>query len=260
MGAQTEPQHILVLGGTREARLLAEALAGESRFSVTYALHAPTGTVEAPKNCQLHVGSFGGTDGLAGFIEAQDVALLVNALHPHAKVMQQRFAALSGSLSIPTFGLQRPLWAAQPGDEWQHFSAAQDLTDAVHQAGHDRLFCAVGPQSMRDFMQGFTQGFARFSRRGTVFARRFDPSRGAEDGAITWIDAQPHPTLEAEIDLFETLKIQALVTKNSGGERPAKLDAAARLNLPVFLLDPPARQGRGFERWQDLLAAIQKAA
>ena len=37
---QTRRHHILILGGTKEARLLAEALAQEPGLSVTYALHA----------------------------------------------------------------------------------------------------------------------------------------------------------------------------------------------------------------------------
>ena len=248
MAAQTEGQHVLILGGTKEARQLAEALAAESRFAVTYALHAPTGTVQAPKNCTLHVGSFGGKDGLTAFIDAQDVGVLVNALHPHARVMQDRFEALSGALTIPTYSLQRPLWSAQDGDQWRHFSDVGDLIGAVQQAGHTPLFCAVGPQSM--------QAFGALTAAATVYARRFDVSRGADSGAIRWIDALPHPTQDAEIELLETLGIQALVTKNSGGDRPAKLDAARQMELPVFLLDPPGRRERGFEDWQDLLAAL----
>jgi len=46
------------------------------------------------------------------------------------------------------------------------------------------------------------------------------------------------------------------VTKNSGGERPAKLDAARQLGLPVFLIDPPARPEGGFDRWEDVRDAL----
>lgn len=248
MGAQTERQHVLVLGGTKEARQLAEALAAEDRFAVTYALHAPTGTVEAPKNCTLRVGSFGEKDGLTAFIEAQDVRVLVNALHPHARVMQERITGLSDTLNIPTYGLRRPLWTAQNGDQWRHFSAVDDLIGAVLKASLGTLFCAVGPQSM--------QAFAPLVEAATVYARRFDVSRGDDDSAIRWVDARPHPELDAEIELLKTLGIQAMVTKNSGGERPAKLDAARQLGLPVFLIDPPGGPKGGFDRWEDVRDAL----
>ena len=61
---------------------------------------------------------------------------------------------------------------------------------------------------------------------------------------------------DAEIDLLKTLGIQAMVTKNSGGERPAKLDAARQLGLPVFLIDPPGRPKGGFDRWEDVRDAL----
>ena len=248
MGAQTERQHVLVLGGTKEARQLAEALAAEDRFAVTYALHAPTGTVEAPKNCTLRVGSFGGTDGLTAFIEAQGVRVLVNALHPHARVMQERITGLSDTLNIPTYGLRRPLWTAQNGDQWRHFSVVDDLIGAVLQAGLGTLFCAVGPQSM--------QAFAPLVEAATVYARRFDVSRGDHNSSIRWIDALPHPEPDAEIDLLKTLAIHTMITKNSGGERPAKLDAARQLGLPVFLIDPPGGPKGGFDRWEDVRDAL----
>ena len=245
---QTRHHHILILGGTKEARLLAEALALEPGLSVTYALHAPTGTVAAPENCALHIGSFGGEAGLIRFIAEQEVSVLVNALHPHAQAMQERVDGLFQTLDMPTFRLARPLWQAQPGDSWTHFSRAQDLTEAIARAGHERLFCAVGPKAMAQFLP-----ITAFS---TVFARRFDVSRGTEDASITWIDALPHPTIEAEIALLAERAIQALVTKNSGGDRPAKLDAAASLGLPVFVLDPPSLKSPAFERWQDIQNAI----
>ena len=39
--------HVLILGGTRDARQLAEALAAQG-LRVTYALHKPTGAVPPP--------------------------------------------------------------------------------------------------------------------------------------------------------------------------------------------------------------------
>jgi len=245
---QTRRHHILILGGTKEARLLAEALAQEPGLSVTCALHAPTGTVAAPKNCAMHVGSFGGEAGLVRYMAEQGVSVLVNALHPHAQTMQDRADRLFETLDMPTFRLARGLWQAQPGDRWTHFSDAETLTKAVQHAGHERLFCAVGPKAMAQFLP--------LSAFATVFARRFDVSRGPEDGSISWIDALPHPSIEAEIALLVQRGIHALVTKNSGGDRPTKLDAAAGLDLPVYMLDPPRRTSPAFERWEDIKDAI----
>lgn len=254
---RTEQHHILVLGGTLEARLLAEALAREAVFSVTYALFSPTGTVQPPENCRLHLGSFGGREGLVQFIKQERVTALVSALHPHAQTMQRRMDTVLPALDIPTFRLRRRLWTAEPGDRWSEFETEDALIEDVKAQAQDaqargracRLFCAVGPQAMAQFLP--LTAFA------TVYARRFDSARGQINPAITWIDAQPHPSVAAETDLFERLGIDALVTKNSGGTRPAKLLAAARLDLPTFLLRPKAEPlGAGFDRWEDIHSAL----
>lgn len=248
MAAQTSPSHhVLVLGGTAEARALAQAL-GAAGLPVTFALLSPTGSVEPPGHCRLHVGSFGGEDGLRTFLTHEGITVFINALHPHAVFMQQRAVDVAQTLTIPTFRLQRPLWQALAQDQWQHFTSAADLCAAVARAGHRRLFGAIGPQAMRAFLP--------LAEHATLYGRRFDPGKGDGEAPVTWIDAAPHPSLEDERGLFKSLAIDALLTKNSGGARPAKLDAAARLGLPVFLLDPPTLSGPSMTQWEDILEAV----
>lgn len=250
---RTEGHHILVLGGTVEARTLAEALAREPGFAVTYALFSPTGTVQPPEKCRLHLGSFGGSEGLVRFLAQERVSALVSALHPHAQTMQRRMDRVLPTLTIPTFRLQRRLWTPEPGDRWHEFESDDALIAAVRSVAEaPRLFCAIGPQTMQRFLP--LTAFA------TVYARRFDQSRGEPDPAITWIDAQPHPSLADEIALFEGLGVDALITKNSGGLRPAKLDAANRLGLTVNLLRPPRDLlSAGYDRWEDIHRATLQA-
>lgn len=251
----TDARHILILGGTLEARLLAEALARDPGFRVTYALFSPTGTVKPPVKCRLHLGSFGGADGLRHFLKTEQVEALIAALHPHAQAMQQRMDMLLPTLTIPTFRLRRALWKPLPGDQWTEFETPRALIEAVAQwvqeKGAERLLCAVGPQAMEQFLP--------LTDVAAVFARRFDETRGRQDGAITWLDAQPHPSATTETALIQGLRIDAMVTKNSGGARPAKLDAAQRLGLPVFLLRPAQQDGPGFDRWEDMRDAVIEA-
>ncbi|EFG64244.1 precorrin-4 C(11)-methyltransferase, partial [Streptomyces sp. SPB074] len=72
--------HVLILGGTTEARRLAEALDG-SPWRVTTSL---AGRVTAPRALPgaVRVGGFGGTEGLAAWLRTHRVTALVDATHP----------------------------------------------------------------------------------------------------------------------------------------------------------------------------------
>lgn len=269
--------HVLILGGTRDARQLAEALAARG-LRVTFALHRPTGAVPPPSGCSLHLGSFGGEEGLADFIRAQGVTQWVNALHPHAATMQARTIKLAPAVGLPFHRLERPLWQPGARDRWSRHDSVEALiagvasmgppahgkpetatatgTDTDTGAQRHRLLLTVGPQSLADFLPLTGPGI-----EAALFTRRFDTARGeAFDRLVTWIDGAPDPDLAAETALIEAHRITALVTKNSGGPRPAKLDAAATAGLPVFLLNPPRLAGPAYSRWSDIRDAVLAVA
>ena len=268
---------MLILGGTRDARQLAEALAARG-LRVTFALHRPTGAVPPPSGCSLHLGSFGGEEGLADFIRAQGVTQWVNALHPHAATMQARTIKLAPAVGLPFHRLERPLWQPGARDRWSRHDSVEALiagvasmgppahgkpetataTDTATDTGapRHRLLLTVGPQSLADFLPLTGPGI-----EAALFTRRFDTARGeAFDRLVTWIDGAPDPDLAAETALIEAHRITALVTKNSGGPRPAKLDAAATAGLPVFLLNPPRLAGPAYSRWSDIRDAVLAVA
>ena len=126
--------HVLILGGTRDARQLAEALAAQG-LRVTFALHRPTGAVPPPSGCSLHLGSFGGEEGLADFIRAQGVTQWVNALHPHAATMQARTIKLAPAVGLPFHRLERPLWQPGAGDRWSRHDSVEALIAGVASMG-----------------------------------------------------------------------------------------------------------------------------
>ena len=76
-------RRILILGGTSEARRLAEALAGRSDLAVTVSLAGRTASVP-PLPVPVRVGGFGGAAGLAVYLRAERIDVLIDATHPHA--------------------------------------------------------------------------------------------------------------------------------------------------------------------------------
>src|SRR3954447_16061350 len=75
--------HVLVLGGTTEARALAAALVAHPGVRVTTSL---AGRVTRPgaQAGDVSVGGFGGVRGLADWLREQRVDALVDATHPFA--------------------------------------------------------------------------------------------------------------------------------------------------------------------------------
>ena len=76
-------RRILILGGTTEARRLAERLAGRADLAVTVSLAGST-TAPATQAVPVRTGGFGGTRGLADYLAAERVHLLIDATHPYA--------------------------------------------------------------------------------------------------------------------------------------------------------------------------------
>jgi precorrin-6A/cobalt-precorrin-6A reductase len=78
---------------------------------------------------------------------------------------------------------------------------------------------------------------------------------------ITPLIARPPFTIEAEVDTFTRLGITHLVSKNAGGTGAAKLDAAARLGLPVIMIArPPQPPGQAVTTPEEAVAwALQTA-
>lgn len=218
---------LLILGGTTEARALAQglrdlpgariSLAGATRHAI--ALPLPT-----------RRGGFGGAEGFADYLGAENITAVLDATHPFAVRITARSRAVCDRLGVPYRQLLRPPWAPGPRDRWHLLADPAAVLDALP-AGV-AVFLATGRQTLGDFA-------AIGARR--VFVRVIDtpdaPFPFAEGGYIV---GRPPFALSDEMALFTRLGIDWLVTKNSGGAPGwAKLEAARSLGLPVAMIDRP---------------------
>lgn len=109
--------HILILGGTTEARELAAALASRPGWRVTTSL---AGRVTRPGAVagEVRVGGFGGAEGLADWLREEQVDALVDATHPFARAITAHAARAAAATGVPSVVLRRPGWRPGPGDRW----------------------------------------------------------------------------------------------------------------------------------------------
>ncbi len=235
-------KRVLLLGGTGDALRLARGLGPAHVYSL-----AGLGRVPGDLQCQVRVGGFGGAQGLAAFITAERIDLLVDATHPYAAQISRNAAIAAEQVGIPCWALRRPAWQAGNGDDWREVGDWAELVEAI--SPFRRPFFTLGREPLAHLHE------IPEHQHWTV--RCLDALRSTERAEIIG-DRGPF-NLEAERQLFERLNCDALISKNSGGDSTEpKLQVARERGLPVLLLRRPVLPAvaREFAHRDDLLSAL----
>ncbi|EAQ01448.1 precorrin-6x reductase [Pseudooceanicola batsensis HTCC2597] len=221
---------VLILGGTAEARRLAQGCAERG----IPALASLAGAVREMPDYPVptRVGGFGGAAGFREVVSAEGITAVLDATHPFADRITARTAALCREDGLAHARLSRPEWQPGPGDDW-HDAASPEAAAALIPAGAT-VFLAVGAKEIARF-----SGLA--GRAAGVVARRAEPARGDFPFAGgRWIVGRGPFETGAETALLWELGITWLVARNAGGVAArAKLDAAWHLGLPVAMIRRP---------------------
>jgi precorrin-6A/cobalt-precorrin-6A reductase len=221
---------VLILGGTAEARQLAGLLATRAEFSTILSLAGRT-AAPAAQPVPVRTGGFGGAAGLAGYLAAERVDVLIDATHPYAATISANAARAAACARRPLLALRRPPWTAVAGDRWTEVG---DSAEAVRTLGEAprAVFLALGRQEIAPFAA---------APQHRYLVRSVDPVEPplAVPHAI-YITARG-PFAEAdERALLARHGIDAIVAKNSGGEASyGKIAAARALGVPVVMLRRP---------------------
>jgi precorrin-6A/cobalt-precorrin-6A reductase len=221
-------KRILILGGTTEARQLAGKLA--DRHDVTLSL---AGRTENPvaQGVPVRTGGFGGAEGLAAYLAGNHVDLLVDATHPYAAQISANAASAVRLANIPAIALRRPAWEQQPGDRW---TAVEDAAEAAALLGERsrKIFLALGRQELAPF---------EAAPQHAYLVRSVDPVEPPlAVPHATYILARGPFSEADDRALLEAHGIDAIVSKNSGGQATyGKIAAARALGIEVFLIRRP---------------------
>jgi precorrin-6A/cobalt-precorrin-6A reductase len=242
------PKRILLLGGTGDSRALAERLAGRGDVEVISSL---AGRTERPATIPggLRIGGFGGAEALADYLTEERIDLLVDATHPFAARITDNAEAACRLSGTPRLLVERPPWHAVAGDNWIRVADAEAAADALPGLA-ERVFLSVGRQEIEAFSA---------LPRIWFLVRMIDAPRGALPLHRSEVVLGRGPFDEdGERALFLLHGIQAVVTKNSGGEATyAKIAVARELRLPVVMIErPPHRAGETAASVAEALAWI----
>ncbi|MFI0089998.1 cobalt-precorrin-6A reductase [Streptomyces bobili] len=239
--------HVLVLGGTTEARELAAVLAARPGVRVTSSL---AGRVSRPGALvgDVRVGGFGGAEGLAAWLGEHGVDAVVDATHPFASGITANAAHAATAAGRPLVVLRRPGWRPGPGDRWHPVASLAEAAELLPGVGR-RVFLTTG-----------RLGLAAFAHlAGTHFVvRSVEPPGPPLPPDTELVLARGPFTVTGELELLREHRIDALVTKDSGGEATAaKLTAARRLGLPVVVVRRPPLPD-GVTAVADVVGALER--
>ncbi|MGW7008924.1 cobalt-precorrin-6A reductase [Streptomyces sp. NPDC054933] len=223
-------RHVLILGGTAEARRLAAELHTDPGLLVTSSLAGRVAQPRLPAG-QVRIGGFGGAAGLAQWLREHRVDALIDATHPFAEKISFNAAEAAAIAHTPLLALRRPGWVPGPGDRWHEVGSLSEAAGLLSSLGR-RVFLTTG-----------RMGLAAFAGLGELWflVRSVDaPEPPCPARMEVLLDRGPF-TVEGESELLRRHRIDVLVTKDSGGPATsAKLTAAREAGVPVVVVRRPA--------------------
>lgn len=224
---------ILLLGGTAEARSLAGELHPQVRVLSSLAGRVPDPALPVG---EVRIGGFGGIDGIRRWLRDErvdgGVDAVVDATHPFAATITANAATACREIGMPHLVLARPAWPVGAALLVESDVAAAKV---VVRERFSRVFLTTG----RSGSAAFAAVDAWFLIRAVTAPADDTLPRRRE----LLLSRGPYRYAD-ERKLLQDFAIDALVTKNSGGDmtRP-KVDAADDLGIPVVMVERPALPG-----------------
>ncbi|MAH85593.1 MAG: cobalt-precorrin-6A reductase [Rhodospirillaceae bacterium TMED8] len=242
-------KRLLILGGTSEARLLADRIVDRFSRRVDVTTSWAGRTARYPDvSGKVRVGGFGGVDGLRGYLRQNKIDLLVDATHPFAQKISAHASEAARQMNTPKLNLLRENWNL-PASEYLYLT--EDLNEAAE---------ILKQISKRTFLTTGSQTVSAFSSIGSIWflVRLVDPPTNKLPLKYYDLTIGRPPFDDAhERKLFEIHNIDTLVSKASGGRVPEKILVAQRIGCPIILITPPSiSEGDSTTSIEDVIAWI----
>ncbi|HEY9629988.1 MAG TPA: cobalt-precorrin-6A reductase [Coleofasciculaceae cyanobacterium] len=229
MNSRAEKTRVLILGGTGDAVELAAQASAIPQLEVMTSLAGRTRQPSTPVG-NSRVGGFGGATGLTTYLQAHSIDLLIDATHPFAAQISWNAAIAAAKAHIPHLMLVRPMWQKAPGDRWIEVDSVEAAAATIPE-GAKRVFLTIGRQQLAPFVPLHSICF---------LIRSIDPPEPPLPPGKILLDRGPF-SLEQERSLLQDYQIDAIVSKNSGGDATyAKVIAARERDISIVMVQRPA--------------------
>lgn len=181
------------------------------------------------------------SDGVGPTAPRRDAArLVIDARHPF-EAPTPREDVMAAARDGGYLRLLRPEWRPTAGDDWRSAATPMEARSMLEPSWR-RVLLTLG----RDALDAFANDSDRLYLvrvRGGDGRERLDLTR------CRVLPAEGPYTVEGEAALMRAERIDALVTRNAGGEGAyPKIAAARRLGVPVTMVSRPSAAGAWGER------------
>jgi precorrin-6A/cobalt-precorrin-6A reductase len=223
-------RRVLILGGTGDAVALAGSIAAIPGVEVITSLAGRTRSPIVPVS-NTRIGGFGGVAGLADYLREQQIDLLIDATHPFAAQISWNAAAAAKETGTLHLMVIRLAWQPSTDDRWVMVESNQAAAKLLPEIAQ-RVFLTIGRQELSTFAHLQDLWF---------LMRMIDPPQPEAQVPPGKLLLERGPfSLEQERSLLLQHQIEAIVSKNSGGDATyAKIIAARELQLPVVIVQRP---------------------
>jgi precorrin-6A/cobalt-precorrin-6A reductase len=230
MASGSGTKRLLILGGTTEARQLAERLAPRADIAVTLSLAGRT-ALPVPHAVPVRAGGFGGAAGLADYIAANEIDALIDATHPYASIISANAVEAGRQTGVAFIALRRPPWIKVAGDRWTEVDDTAAAAGALG-AKPRTVFVALGRNDLVPFIAA-PQHIYLFRSVDPI-----DPPLPLPQAA--YITARGPFSEADDRALMQSHGVEVVVAKNSGGEAAySKIAAARGLGIEVIVVRRP---------------------
>lgn len=232
---------ILVLGGTVEGREIA-ALLGRRGYKVLLTVVSDYGAALAPPEPSVEVlaGKLEQTE-LTELISKRGVRVIIDATHPYAEVVTDNSLKAALETKTPYLRFERkPAADSIEGPDVYKVKTYEEAAETAMSLGNT-VFLTIGSKNLEPFVKK-----SHFTGKRVV--ARVLPDAGVIQQCLELgllpkdiIAVQGPFSLEMNAAWIREYGADVLVTKDSGrvGGTDTKVDAAARLKLPVVVISRP---------------------
>lgn len=229
---------VLIFGGTTEGRLAVDVC---EQASSTFYYSTLGDNQQVPLQHGVRITGAMTTDDIRQFCREHDIRVIVDAAHPFAEGLHQAVA----EVGLPVIRLER---SQDKGiQEFMSYPIyCRDFPDAVRRLCHDRprrLLALTGVNSIARLATYWQSGGDTVFR---ILNRQDSLQKVLEAGfpmekLVFYASEGTLPTTDKEQALMERVGCDAIITKQSGdaGGFPAKVTAAQRLGLRIYVVMPP---------------------
>lgn len=222
---------ILIFGGTTEGRYTVKVCEEASK---PFYYSTKNNLQEIPLANGIRLS--GGLDHLSMplFCKEKNIRLIIDAAHPFAINLHNTISKVSDDLNIPVIRYERNYVEDFENILW--FDSYDDAVDYLEKHKIEKLLALTGVNTISKFKRYWQNHFCWFR-----ILDREDSRKIVEETGFPIENVLYYKQDNDEKALFEKLKPQAIITKESGesGGFKEKIIAAQQLNIPVLVIKRP---------------------